>query len=147
MHHKHQAFWVILASVLSLASGATSAADFTFTVPVKLSKLPPDSGTVGVSCHLYTSAAARPGDRGHVGTAYGSAVISGGAFEGEVTAASNVNSGVDPATVTHYSCSLSITAQLRGRLHTFSYGYAALPSTLPLAPGAPFNPQVVGTIR
>lgn len=147
MLHKHRMFCSLAATLLCLASRAGSAADFTFTVPVKLSNLPVDSRTAGVSCHLYTNATARPGGRGHVGTAHGSAVISGGAFEGEITAAVDANSGVDPATVTHYSCSLSITAPLRGRLQTFSYGYAALPSTLPLKPGAPFNPQVTGTIR
>lgn len=147
MHFKHQSLLLIAAAIFSIGSSAPAAADFTFTVPVKLSNLPPDSRTVGVSCLVYTSATARPGGSGHVGTGFTSSPVSGGAFDGEVTVAVTTNTGVDPATVTHYSCALSITAPLRGRLQTFSYGYAAVPSTLPLAPGAPFTPQVVGTIR
>lgn len=147
MRHVYPSFFAILAIALGLPSAPAWAEDFTFTVPVQVSNLPPDSTRVGVSCHLYTNAAARPGGRGHVGSLYGFAAISGGAFRGEVTAASNANPGVDPATVTHYSCALGITARLRGRDHTFLYGDSAAPSTLPLAPGAPFTPQVVGTIR
>lgn len=147
MHRGYQSLLAFAAIVLGFASGPAWAADFTFTVPVEVANLPPDSTAVLVDCHLYTSADARPGGRGHVGSSYGRSTISGGAYRGEVTTAGNANPGVDPATVTHYSCSLGIVAPLRGLSHTFSYGYASTPSTLPLAPGAPFNPQAVGTIR
>ncbi|MHB8883420.1 MAG: hypothetical protein ACYC69_18180 [Thermodesulfovibrionales bacterium] len=133
------------AIILSLASGPVWAADFTFTVPVEVSNLPPDSRQGAVSCSLHTSPA-RLGAAG-VGNGYVPFTISSGAYRGEVTVTANANPGIDPVTVTHYSCALSFYATLRGTDHQFSYWLTSRPSTLPVAPGAPFSPRVDGAIR
>ncbi|TAN37903.1 MAG: hypothetical protein EPN25_14820 [Nitrospirae bacterium] len=83
-----------------------------------------------------------------VGNGNGFFTITNGAFRGEVTVTANANPGVDPATVTHYSCGLAFNATLRDRDYQFAYWLgAATTSTLPVAPGAPFSPRVDGAIR
>lgn len=147
MHRRYQSLLAFAAIVLGFASGPAWAADFTFTVPVALSNLPPDSRSGSVTCQLRTSpvGAPRSGTVG-VGNGSGSFTISGGAYRGDVTVAVNANPGVDPATVTHYSCGVSFIATLRGRDQQFSYWLTAIPSTLPVALGAQ-NPRVDGAIR
>ena len=149
MQRGYQSFLAIAAIVLSFASGPAWAADFTFTVPVALSNLPPDSRTGGVSCSLHTSPVGTPRTSTvGVGNGYGSFTISGGAYGGDVTVAVNANPGVDPATVTHFSCGLAFVATLRGRDQQFAYWLTAARGgpTLPLAPVAQ-NPRVDGAIR
>jgi hypothetical protein len=146
MHGKFQTLLVFAVVALSFASGPAWAADFTFTVPVELSNLPPDSRMGQVSCLLLTRPVRAGGLGTLAGTARGTFAISGGAFRGEVTATGDANPGVDPATITNYSCGFGFTATLRGRDQTFLYGMWAGTSTLPLAPGAPFIPRVDGTI-
>lgn len=148
MHHKYQSFLAIAAVVLSFASGPVWAADFTITVPVALANLPPDSRTGHMSCQVRTSPVGAPRS-GTVGSGRGFSnfTISGGAYNGDVTVAVNADPGVDPATVTHYSCGLSFVATLRGRDQQFAYYLSAAPGpTLPLAPVAQ-NPRVDGAIR
>jgi len=149
MHRRYQSLLAFAAIVLSFASGPTWAADFTFTVPVELSNLPPDSRRGVVSCALRTSAVGTPrsGTVG-VGNGHGLFTISGGDYRGEVTVTANADPGVDPATVTHYTCGLAFYATLRGSDHQFAYWYTAAPGpALPLAPGAIFTPRVDGAIR
>ena len=149
MHRRYQSLMAFAAIVLSFASGPAWAADFTFTVPVELANLPPDSRQGVVGCSLRTSPVGTPrsGTVG-VGNGNGFFTISGGAYRGEVTVVANANPGVDPATVTHYTCGLSFTATLRGRDQSFAYWLTAAPGpALPLAPGTPFTPRVDGAIR
>ena len=99
-----------------------------------------------MSCQVRTSpvGAPRSGTVG-VGNGTGFFTISSGAYDGDVTVEVNANPGVDPATVTHYSCGLSFVATLRGRDQQFSYWLTAAPATLPLAPGTQ-NPRMDGAI-
>jgi hypothetical protein len=145
MHRSYLSSLVFATFALSVACGAARATDFTFTVPVTLANLPPDSRMGSVSCSLHTSPA-RPGAVG-VGSGFGMFNLLGGAYSGEVTVTANADSGVDPATVTHYSCGLAFNATLRGRDQQFSYWLTSPRSTLPVAPGAAFNPRVDGAIR
>src|SRR3989344_4043384 len=142
MHRRYQSLLAFAAIVLSFASGPTWAADFTFTVPVELSNLPPDSRMGSVSCALRTSAVGTPrsGTVG-VGNGRGTFTISGGAYRGEVTVTANANPGVDPATVTHYTCGLAFYATLRGSDHQFAYWLTAAPGPGPSPPpGGLFSP-------
>jgi hypothetical protein len=145
MHRRYQSFSAFAIILLSVVCCSAWAADFTFTVPVALANLPPDSRMGSVSCSLHTSPA-RPGAVG-VGNGSGSFIIAAGAYRGEVMVSADANSGVDPATVTHYSCGLAFNATLRGSDHQFSYWLTSPRSTLPVAPGAPFSPNVSGAIR
>ncbi len=148
MHRRLQSFCLIAAILLGLSTGAAWAADFTFTVPVQLSNLPPDSRSGVVSCSLHTSAVGTP-RAGTVGVGNGNGFFTpvGGAYRGEVTVTANANPGVDPATVTHYSCGLAFVATLRGRDQQFAYWLTAgRGPVLPLAPG-PQSPRVDGAIR
>ena len=143
---------VLTAAVLFFVAAAPcTAADFTFTVPVQVSNLPPDSRNASVHCLVYRVGRLRPGASpapDSSGAALmGTGTLAGGAFRGEVTVTVNANPGVDPATITDYSCGLSFVATQRGRDTQFAYWVTAVPSTLPLAPGAPFSPRVDGSIR
>ena len=135
---------ILCASSLSCAWGA----DFTFTVPVALSNLPPDSRGGFVNCILF--APIRPGrptgplDGGGGSTHF---TISSGAYRGEVVVPVDAPAGIDPATVTEYSCAISFNATLRGSDHQFSFFNLGAPTTFPLAPGAPYNPNFRGPIR
>ncbi len=145
MHRRYQSLLAFAAIVLSFASGPAWTADFTFTVPVEVSNLPPDSRRGRVDCGLHINL--RPGTRpAPVGGGQSMFAISAGAYRGEVTVAVNANSGIDPATVTHYTCGLAFIATVRGRDKSFSYNLNDTPPTLPVAPGAQ-NPRVDGTIR
>lgn len=146
MHRRYQSLLAFTAIVLSFASGSAWAANFTFTVPVEVANLPPDSRQGIVDCSLHTSPIRLGTSPVGVGSGFGTFTISGGAYRGEVTVAANANPGVDPATVTHYSCGLAFNATLRGSDHQFAY-WLGSHSTLPVAPGAPFNPRVEGAIR
>src|SRR3990167_5723240 len=85
MHRRYQSSLAFAAIVLSFASGPAWAADFTFTVPVELSNLPPDSRMGSVNCSLRTSAVGTPrSGTVCVGRGHGTFTISGGAYRGEV---------------------------------------------------------------
>jgi len=147
MHRTHQSWLALIAVAVGVASGPALAADFTFTVPVQVTNLPPDSRQGGVSCALYTSPTISAGR--DVGRSTANLPISGGAYRGEVTVAIDVRPGVDPATVTHYSCALSFYATLRDRNQQFAYwaGLDTAAPRLPVTPSAPFTPRVDGPIR
>lgn len=151
MHHLRLRWLVLTAAALFIAAAPATAADFTFTVPVQVSNLPPDSRNASVHCSVYSVGRLRPGSSpapdGSGFARMGTGTLAGGAFRGEVTVTVNANAGVDPATITEYSCGLSFVATQRGRDTQFAYWITATPSTLPVAPGAPFSPRVVGSIR
>ncbi len=140
---------MIAAMVLCAAPLRAQGAEFTFTVPVRVSNLPPDSRQGGVSCTLLTGPAGTRGSGGTVGIGGGTGrfTLTSGAFDGEVTVEANTRPGNDPATVTHYSCAIAFYATLRGRDQQFAYWMsAARGPVLPLAPG-PQAPRVEGAIR
>ena len=140
---------MIAALVLCAAPLRAQRAEFTFTVPVRVSNLPPDSRQGAVYCTLLTGAAGTRGSGGTagVGGGSGSFTLTSGAFDGEVTVEANTNPGNDPATVTHYSCAIAFYATLRGRDQQFAYWMAAPPGpVLPVAPG-PQSPRIDGAIR
>jgi len=149
MYYALHTLWSVAASVLGVASSALPDPNFTFTVPVRVANLPPDSRTGLVSCSLHTGPIGTRGAGGTVGfgNGFGTFAISGGAYEGEVTVTANAIPGVDPATITHYSCGLSFVATVRGRDQQFAYYLsAARGPALPVAPG-PQTPRVDGAIR
>ena len=148
MYTQYRSVLTLTAILFASSSGCVWAADFTFTVPVALSNLPPDSRGGFVNCTLLK--AIRPGGpAAPLGGGGGSTnfTISGGAFRGNVTVPVNSPAGVDPATVTDYFCAISFNATLRGADHQFSFFNLGAPTTFPVAPGAPYNPNVRGPIR
>lgn len=149
MHRGYRSLLAFAAIALVFASGPASAADFTFTVPVKLANLPPDSRQGMVQCLAYIGPIGPGLSTLHLaGNGFSMFPISGGAYEGEVTVTIDARPGVDPATATHYSCALQFNATLRGRDNQFGYSLGATPGpALPVAPGAPYSPRVDGAIR
>ena len=147
MKRRYRALLAAAAVALCFAPVLARAVDFTFTVPVELVNLPPDSRSGIVCCSVHTTPIAPGTSPVGVGSGCGFFTIAGGAYRGEVTVAADANPGVDPATVTHYSCGVAFNATLRGSDHQFAYWSTAPRSTLPVAPGAPFNPRVDGPIR
>ncbi len=140
---------MIAAMVLCAAPLRAQGAEFTFTVPVRVSNLPPDSKQGAVDCTLLTGAAGTRGSGGTAGIGGGSGrfTLTSGAFDGDVRVEANTRPGNDPATVTHYSCAIAFVATLRGRDHQFAYWMAAPRGpVLPVAPG-PQSPRVDGAIR
>ncbi len=144
MRIKHQ-MWMALTALAFGVSGIATAEDFTFTVPVEITNLPPEINYGTAYCELIIREPGR-GTRtaGNVGRGFR---ISGGAYRGDVTVAVNAAPGVEPGSVTHYKCFLELTGTLRGTPVSYNFRDEGFTLPLPLAAGAPFTPRVEGTIR
>ena len=118
----------IFAGAVSVFATAAFAEDFTFTVPVDFSNLPPDVTHATIGCSAYRSASG-----GGVGAGGRNITITAGAYHGDVTMRFDAYPERDPATATHYAC----TALLMGSGDVI-YARAGETPTFPLQPGAPF---------
>jgi hypothetical protein len=119
---------LIFAGAVGFFATAAFAEDFTFTVPVDFSNLPPEITRAAITCNAYRSAIG-----GGVGARGAGITITGGAYHGDVTIRFDAYPERDPATATHYEC----TAVLMGSGEVI-YARVGETPTFPLQPGAPF---------
>lgn len=124
-----------------LAGGAAAAADFTFTVPVTVSHLPPSIAWVVLSCTVVTDSA--HGNR-QVGGGRASVAISGGGYSGDVVIAFNATLPEERHLGAFYTCNISnftsAATSAGGASRVYYPGDAAAHPErfFPLNPGAPF---------
>jgi hypothetical protein len=126
-----------LAAVL-LAAVPASAEDFTITIPLQFSNLPPNvDGFLG-GCYIYTNEP-RLGGRSIGANNVTRVNLTGGAYRGDLTLRFNAAGGQDPATATHYECVGHFVGTDRGvTVHYFTTDFGA-EIRFPLASGAPFS--------
>lgn len=111
----------VLALALALAPLAAHAEDFTFTVPVRLSNLPPEITAFQVNCGVN-----QPGTGSNFygprigGTNSGERPITGGAFSGDITLAFNASPTADPSRAGVYGCELRLIGTVVGRRMEFA---------------------------
>ncbi len=122
----------VLVLVSALATPA-AAFDFTFTIPVQFTNLPPEVTQFLVGCYVQVPSGATVGQGSRM------IPITGGGFTGDVTLQFNANTGMDPATATRYQCSgyffgSGPTTSVVPHYFETSYG-----PRFPLAAGAPFR--------
>ena len=145
MHMGFKSALVVTLLMLFAAAGPAWAEDFTFTVPVELSNLPPEINAGTAFCELIIKETGRAtmtaGNRGR------GFAIAGGAYRGELTIAFNANPGIEPARVTHYKCYLVLRGTLRGAPIEYNFRDEGYTLPLPLAPGATFTPRVTAPVR
>ena len=117
-----------LVFILVLTGGKAFGADYTFTIPVELSTLPPEVNRFHVACWVYAPSWNTIGRQM-------TNLPSGGNFHGNISVEVNAGPGRNPAELTHYECKGSFTGNVGGQsVHFFSY----TSPTFPLAPNAPF---------
>lgn len=145
MFARNRSLLLTATFLLCCASDAAWAEDFTFTVPVDVSRLPPEINSGHASCDLMIRERGRA-DRtaGNRGRGF---AIAGGAYRGEVTVPVNANPGIEPAQVTHYKCWITLRGTLRGAPVEYNFRDEGFTLPLPVAPGAPFTPRTEGAIR
>jgi hypothetical protein len=121
----------VLVLVSALAAPA-AAYDFTFTIPVQFTNLPPEVTQFIVGCVAQLPSSASVGQGNRI------IPITGGAYTGDVTIQFNAITGMDPATATRYQCTAyffgTVSAGLTPHYFESSYG-----PRFPLAVGAPFR--------
>ncbi|HXI87519.1 MAG TPA: hypothetical protein VNH64_08670 [Parvularculaceae bacterium] len=95
---------LVLALIGAASAGAASAEDFTFTVPVAVSLLPPSITSMDIACGVITDAA-------HGGRLIGHATvtepITGGGFSGDVVVAFNATLPEERALAASYNCEIN----------------------------------------
>jgi hypothetical protein len=131
-------------AVAAPSQAQTPSPQFTFTVPVRLYKLPPEIRSYSVTCML------RAGRNTAVLGAGGTdlVAVSGGTVNTDVVVNANTNTLVDPASVGYYSCSVGLfgvapAGSAPGPTITYlEYGN----TRFPLASGAPFRQTTEGPI-
>lgn len=131
------ALTLLLTAVL-LSAAPLAAEDFTITIPLQFSNLPPNvDGFLG-GCWIYTNEP-RLGGRS-IGANNATRVnITGGAHRGDFVLRFNAAPGMDPATATHYECTGHFVGTERGAtVHYFTTSFGA-EIRFPLAAGAPFS--------
>jgi hypothetical protein len=126
---------MILAFALLFCATPAYATDFTITVPVSLSNLPPNIHSVWVTCQVFEAIHL------HVtGVASREIPVTGGAYHADVVFEINALPDRDPANAVEYRCE----AWLHGSSTTnpnqayFEGGDINAAYTIPLAAGAPF---------
>jgi len=111
------AIGLAVAAILGNAAALSFAADFNFTVPVRLTNLPPEIRQFGVMCSAN--------DRlGPGGTAIGQGgspriLIQSGGYSGNVTLSFNHSATANPANAVGYDCYLEMYAVINGQPVTF----------------------------
>ncbi len=134
--NKHKLWALLTMAVISLAANTAQAGQFTITVPVRATNLPPNIDAMLLACLLYTNEP-RLGGR-NIGIGRQRVEISGGAYSGNATISFDVTPGQDPAAATHYECMGSFVGDESGAtVHYFSNVVGA--SEFPLAAGAPLR--------
>jgi hypothetical protein len=126
-----------LAAVVLFAP-ALRGEDFTITIPLQFSNLPPNvNGFLG-GCWIYTNEP-RLGGRS-IGANNATRVdIAGGAYRGDLVLRFNAAPGQDPAAATHYECTGHFVGTDRGAtVHYFTTSFGP-EVRFPLAAGAPFS--------
>lgn len=131
--NKHKILAVLTLASICLAANTVSAGQFTITVPVRVSSLPPNVDGMLLACLLYTNEP-RLGGR-NIGVGRQRVNIAGGAYSGNATISFDVTPGQDPATATHYGCTGSFVGNESGA----TVHYFAGATEFPLAAGAPFR--------
>jgi hypothetical protein len=139
-------FCIALAACGAFLSVPGLAQQFTFTVPVQVSNLPPTVELMRVTCGLYYGTPLRtigdPATRETIVTIPQVPSAAGGTvgeFSGDVVVVQNVRPGLDPALVTHYSCRGLFQGTEGGAV--VGYFDTTNPDSprFPLADGAPFR--------
>ena len=126
---------LLLALALLCIVAPAYAADFTITVPVSISSLPPNIDSLWVTCQVFETSHLRV-----IGAASRRLPIVGGAFRGDVALEIDSSPDRDPALARDYRC----VAWLIGRSATnpnqnyFEDGSRTATETFPLSPDAPF---------
>lgn len=133
---KHKILAFLTLASIGLAANTAHAGQFTITVPVRVSSLPPNVDGMLLTCMLYTNEP-RLGGR-NIGVGRQRVNIAGGAYSGNATVSFDVAAGQDPATATHYQCTGSFVGGESGAtVHYFAKTAGA--TEFPLAAGAPFR--------
>ncbi len=122
-----------LVALAWAAPVSAQATDFTITVPVNVSGVPPSVISMGIGCVI------KPTQFGDASTyiARGNQLLhlTGGAYHGNVTIAVNALPGKDPAQAHWYFC----IADFEGAGSTIYFqGGNMTPPVFPLVTGAPF---------
>ncbi|NOX82452.1 MAG: hypothetical protein GXP06_05605 [Alphaproteobacteria bacterium] len=130
---------IALAAAIGV-SAAASAEDFTFTVPVSVSNLPPEIVSMRVSCS--TTAAPENGRR-MIGSEAVVVEITEGGFSGDVVVAFDATLRAERHLAVDYSCRINqfnaaFVPGVGGRVYYTSYAATRPDSFFPLASGAPF---------
>jgi hypothetical protein len=136
-----QKFNTLLMTALALLCGAQAvhAEDFNFTIPVRMSNIPPNVTSLNVMCYvvLLPPGAAAPTSQIALGST--SQRIAGGAFIGNLVVRVNAQPGKPASSATHYKC----TGSFHGTDSGYNVGYfvngGRSDRPFPLAPGSAFN--------
>lgn len=124
----------LLALAFAFFATPAFAEDFTITVPVEFSALPPNVDRLFVSCQVIEENLSR------VTVAAGRELpITGGAYRGDVVFAVNANAGRDPSLAVQYRCVAWLIGRTPSNPNQRYFGGASesLLERFPLAPGAP----------
>jgi hypothetical protein len=138
---KYRLQTLLVAGLIALVAQRAGASDFSITIPVRLSNLPPNVQRLSIGCGVYEY---RPGIARVIGQKSPPVLVemSGGGYSGNVVVSINAAPGQDPANATDYQCSAyfiaSDPAGTVGGVPIFYFQTAASP-TFPLAAGAPFH--------
>lgn len=146
-----------LAAVMAGAAATAHAADYTLTVPVDVSNLPPEVYGGSVSCQILNATyrpdvspeSARMGYNGEPNLISQSPSfpfpVNAGAYRGNVVVTANAVPGADPARGTAYGCHIALRARVGGSEVNYFAGTIGSLSNLPVAAGTVLH--VYGSIR
>jgi hypothetical protein len=143
-----------LALALFLGAAAVRGEDFTFTVPVQATDLPPSVEGLTVNCRALAAPQGLDASRFRnaldefpiIGGGSSRVGITGGAYRGDVVVRFSASQGKDPGRATAYRCTGTFDGHERGTATTYfprgEYepgNTRSGPPAFPLAPGAPFS--------
>jgi hypothetical protein len=139
MNAQKRRLLLVATLLVSCFAQAIRAEDFNITVPVNISRVPPNVTTFGVRCFAVVMPAGAAAPTEQIGFGAADQTLSGGAFSGNLVVRFNASPGKTPNSATHYKCS----GQFQGTDRGFSVGYFVNGSDLdrpfPRAPGSSFN--------
>lgn len=134
MKSKSQRHLWIPAFLTLLGAAPAYAEDFTITVPIRVSNLPPSIEAALIYCAVSsTNRATRDIGLGHASPRV---EIRSGAFSGSATVRFNAAPGQDPGRATHYECGVSSFVGRNERGETVHYFSDGGRNPFPLAAGA-----------
>lgn len=127
---------VLFSNFAGTASLQAQTTDFTITVPVDVSGLPPTVTEMMVSCYV---APEDYGDARNYIAYAGRRFAVSGTYRANLTLTANAQPGKDAALARWYSCNAQFVGTERGAPATFFSGGGTTPPVFPLVTGAPFN--------
>lgn len=133
MKPESQRYLWIPAFLALLGAVPSYAEDFTITVPIRVSNLPPSIEAALVACSVSsTNRETRDIGIGHAPRVE----IRGGAFNGSAAVRFNAAPGQDPGRATHYACAITSFVGRNERGETVHYFSDGGRNPFPLAAGA-----------